>query len=90
MKIIYHAADIMEAHIVAGMLRAHDIEPYVGGHYLQGAVGDLAIHGLANVFVDEKDVAAAQGLINAYENNGISEAQEQAVQDNDGELPWLA
>ena len=90
MKIIYHAADIMEAHIVAGLLRANDINPYVGGHYLQGAAGDLAVNGLANVFVDEKDVDAAQGLIREYENNTVSDAQEPALAESDSVIPWLA
>jgi hypothetical protein len=90
MKIIYRAVDIMEAHIVAGMLRANDIEAYVGGHYLQGAVGDLAVHGLANVFVDQKDLPVAQDLIKAYEDNAGSDILEHDITESDTVLPWLA
>ena len=51
MEIVYKAGNIIEAHIVAGMLNACEIPTYVGGHFLQGAVGDLSPNGFANVFV---------------------------------------
>lgn len=73
MKIVYRASDIIEAHIVAGMLRAHGIEPHVGGHYLQGAVGDLAMDGFANVMVDEDDHEAASRLVQEYDASGTEE-----------------
>ena len=68
MKISYHAADIMEAHIVAGLLRSHGIEPHVGGHYLQGAVGDLAVQGFAEVYVQDDDIDAAEQVIRSYDS----------------------
>ncbi len=68
MKIVYRANDIIEAHIVAGMLRAHGVEPHVGGHYLQGAVGDLAMDGFANVMVDEDDFDAASRIVREYDD----------------------
>lgn len=67
MKIIFNANDILEAHIVAGMLRAYGIEPYVGGHYLQGAVGDLAAAGFANIQVSDDDEEAALSVIQQYQ-----------------------
>lgn len=68
MKIVYRANDIIEAHIVAGMLRAHGIEPHVGGHYLQGAVGDLAMDGFANVMVEEDGFDAAIRIVREYDD----------------------
>ncbi|MEX1196826.1 MAG: DUF2007 domain-containing protein [Pseudohongiellaceae bacterium] len=70
MKIVYKANDILEAHIVAGMLQAESIEAHVGGHYLQGAVGDLAPVGLASVSVADEDTDAAMRLIRDYEEAG--------------------
>lgn len=67
MQIAYKAANILEAHIVAGMLNAYDIATYVSGYYLQGAVGDISAMGFANVFVQEEDMAQAAPLIAAYE-----------------------
>jgi Putative prokaryotic signal transducing protein len=90
-KIVYRASDIIEAHIVAGMLRAHDIEPHVGGHYLQGAVGDLAMDGFANVLVAEDDYDNAIDLVREYDNSAeqadASEAGADKVTDY---KPWLA
>jgi len=64
---VYDASDITEAHIVRGMLRAHGIGAHVGGHYLQGGVGELMVQGFATVYVEDSDVATARSLIDAYE-----------------------
>ena len=68
MKIIYQARDIIEAHIVAGMLNANGIETHVGGYYLQGGVGDVAVFDFANVQVADEDVALALPLIAEYDD----------------------
>ncbi len=56
MQIAYRAKDITEAHIVAGLLEANGIEAYVGGHYLQGAMGEIGAAGFSNVHVDDEDL----------------------------------
>lgn len=66
MQIIYKAADITEAHIVAGLLNANGIEAHVGGHYLQGAIGEMAAFDFANVQVADEDIPLAQSLIADY------------------------
>lgn len=68
MKIIYKSRDITEAHIVSGMLQANGIKAYVGGHYLQGGVGDLAAMDFANVQVADDDVSPARLIIAEYDN----------------------
>jgi hypothetical protein len=68
MQIIYKARDIIEAHIVAGMLNANGIETHVGGYYLQGGVGDVAVFDFANVQVADEDVVAALPLVAEYES----------------------
>ena len=67
MKIIYKAKDIIEAHIVAGMLNANGIETHVGGYYLQGGVGDVAVFDFANVQIADEDMAAALPLVAEYD-----------------------
>ena len=71
MKIIYRAADIIEAHIVAGMLDARGIEAHVGGYYLQGAVGELSPLGFATVSVAEDNVEASLAMIQDYEQGDL-------------------
>lgn len=74
MKIVFKAGNIIEAHIVAGMLNACDIQTYVGGHFLQGAVGDLCPSGFANVFVAPDDFNLACTLVAEYEASAQGES----------------
>lgn len=68
MKTIYRAADILEAHIVCGMLNAEGIEAEVAGFYQQGAVGQLAPQDFARVMlIDERDEDRAERVIADYE-----------------------
>ena len=68
MLLIFQGQNILEAHIISGLLQAHGIECHVAGHYLQGAVGDLPASDFANVFLHEHtDEEAANQLIADYE-----------------------
>lgn len=67
MQIAYRARDITEAHIVAGLLEANGIEAHVGGHYLQGALGEIGAAGFTNVHVDDEDLYRARQLVSEYE-----------------------
>ena len=68
MLLIFQGQNILEAHIISGLLQAHGIECHVAGHYLQGAVGDLPASDFAHVFLhDNADEAAATQLIDDYE-----------------------
>lgn len=69
MKTIYKAGNINEAHIVAGMLESRGIQSYVGGHHLQGGVGEMATMDFARVHVAEEDYDAALPLIAEYEQS---------------------
>lgn len=64
---VYSAANITEAHIVRGMLEANDIPAYVGGHYLQGGVGELAPMDFATVYVEDEYQQQARTLIDRYQ-----------------------
>jgi len=78
MKTIYRAADILEAHIVSGMLNAEGIEAEVAGFYQQGAVGQLAPQDFARVMlIDERDEARAERVIADYEQREPSAPSEQ-------------
>ena len=69
MLIAYRARDIAEAHIVSGMLHAEGIESHVGGHYLQGAMGEIGAAGFTNVHVEDDDYPRARELVKEYEDN---------------------
>lgn len=71
MQLVFRANNILEAHIIAGLLKSEGIDSHVGGHYLQGAVGDLPATDFAHVFVDDADQARAEALIADYENDSL-------------------
>jgi hypothetical protein len=64
---VFDAGNITEAHIVRGMLQAHGIDAHVGGHYLQGGIGELAVEGFASVLVPQAQEESARALIADYE-----------------------
>lgn len=74
MQLIFRASNILEAHIVAGLLDAHVIEAHVAGHYLQGAVGELPASDFAHVLVSDENVEAAEKLITDYEAGKFASA----------------
>ncbi len=67
MQKVYNASNITEGHIVRGLLEANGISAHVGGYYLQGGVGDLAVQGFVNILVPEEQVPAARQVIARYE-----------------------
>lgn len=69
MQIVYRSRDIAEAHIVAGMLEAEGIEAFVGGHYLQGGIGELGMADFSVVRVNDEDVAAALQRLQEYDSS---------------------
>ncbi len=66
MQRIYQAENIIEAHLIKGLLEQFGIPAYVNGYYLQGGVGDLPPDSLISVSVEEHDVAAAQAVVEDY------------------------
>lgn len=85
MQIAYRARDITEAHIVAGLLEANGIEAFVGGHYLQGAMGEIGAAGFSNVHVDDEDLCHARQLVSEYEAS--SDGSSCRVTDGDNDRP---
>ncbi|MFO7582742.1 DUF2007 domain-containing protein [Guyparkeria sp.] len=84
MKTIYEAGDVLEAHIVCGMLNAEGIEAEVAGQYQQGAVGGLAPRDFARVqLLDERDEPRARELIRTYEGREDASPREPGPGDAD-------
>ncbi len=87
MEIVYRAANIIEAHIVAGMLNACGIQTHVGGHFLQGAVGDLSPTGIANVLVLSTDKNLALAIVKDYEQQSSLNAPDEVVNPSSPSFP---
>lgn len=69
MKLIYKARDVTEAHIISGLLKSNGVEAHVGGHYLQGGVGDLAAMDFATITVADEDTETAATIIAEYDKS---------------------
>jgi len=50
------------------------MEAFVGGHYLQGGVGELATTGFATVSVMEDDLEEAKKVVDLYLAEGSTES----------------
>ena len=72
MKIIYRARDLTEAHIISGLLNANDISTHVGGHYLQGGIGELAASDFVTIHVKDEDINSATSIIAEYEATDLT------------------
>ncbi|SHK76623.1 Putative signal transducing protein [Marinobacter antarcticus] len=90
MQIAYRAKDITEAHIVAGLLKANGIETYVGGHYLQGAMGEIGAAGFSNIHVEDEDLYPARQLVAEYEaSSRVTPAEESSDDKPDSYARWF-
>jgi hypothetical protein len=63
MRVIYEAENVIDAHLVKGMLEAEEIPAYVRGEHLTGGIGELPVMGLVAVCVADVDLAAAERVI---------------------------
>lgn len=78
MKILYHAASLVEAHMIVHLLEQQQLHGRIDGEYLQGAIGELPAAGLIRVMVAEQDFDAAQELITQWDAAQPPSAPERA------------
>jgi hypothetical protein len=87
MRIVYHAENLVDAHLVKGALEAAGIPAHVAGEYLTGAMGELPALGLVAVMVPEHLLPAAAAVAAACDAQ-LREARSLAA--GDDELPGPA
>ena len=69
MKCVYEASDILEAHVVQGLLEQHRISSFIEGEHLLGGVGELAANPLVRILVNDDDLLEGAALMRDYEFN---------------------
>lgn len=62
MKIIYRAANLIDAHLVKGSLEQEGIHAFVSGEHLTGGVGQLPASDLVTVMVADHDAEQARSI----------------------------
>lgn len=79
MKIVFKGGDYAEAHIVANMLENEGIRTYVGGHFLQGGLGDIGVSNLIDVRVEQQDWVKAKTLIDLYDADSSAKHERKSL-----------
>jgi len=77
--VAFHANDIIEAHLVRGMLEANGVKAWVTGDYLQGAVGELAPMNFAKVMVLEEDLPVAKQILEKYDTSEVPDVSQEGI-----------
>lgn len=67
MKCVYQAADMLEAHVIVGLMQQHRIAAFIEGEYLTGGLGDLAAQNYVRVLVNNDDYDQARQLALEYD-----------------------
>ncbi|MCY1289405.1 hypothetical protein D3C76_727270 [compost metagenome] len=66
MQRVYEPADLAEAELLTGMLASEGIRAHLGGGHLLGGAGELPLHGLLQLWVEDDEAEQARSLIAAY------------------------
>ena len=63
MRVVYEAENIIDAHLVKGVLEQAGFPVYIRGEYLTGAIGELPVAGLVAVCVPTICVEEARRVL---------------------------
>ncbi|OHE85231.1 MAG: hypothetical protein A2579_13290 [Lysobacterales bacterium RIFOXYD1_FULL_69_11] len=65
MKVVYDAANVIDAHLVRHALEAEDIPVFLKGEALVGGMGELPLFGVVQVCVPEAAWPRARSVVEA-------------------------
>lgn len=68
---VFRCSDYIQAQLLAGLLREHNIGVFLQGALLQGGLGELPVTGYLSIMVDDADRIAAERIIAAYERGDL-------------------
>lgn len=66
MRVVYEAENIIDAHLVKGLLEQEGIPAFVQGEYLAGGVGDLPVAGFVRVAVPDSRAPEAEAALREF------------------------
>jgi hypothetical protein len=85
MKVVYEAANLIDAHLVRHALEAEGIPVFLRGEQLLGGMGELPLFGVVAVCVPDVAWPEAKGIVDALPLNAPGDASAEA--DDAGMLP---
>ncbi|HTA65742.1 MAG TPA: DUF2007 domain-containing protein [Xanthomonadaceae bacterium] len=86
MRVVYEPENLIDAHLVKGVLEQSGIPVYLRGEHLAGGIGELPVFGLFALCVPESCEAEARLVVEALQRNRAMPAQ---VEDEDGGTGWV-
>jgi len=90
MKIVYHAANLIDAHLVRHALEAEEIPVFLQGEALTGGMGELPLFGTILVCVPDVVWPQAKDIVDALPLNQPAEPvgdDDEAADSSPGWLP---
>jgi hypothetical protein len=69
MKVVYEPDNIIDAHLVRGVLEQAGLPVYLRGEFLTGGIGELPVSGMLALCVPEICEAAARGVLAELERD---------------------
>src|SRR5690348_14011113 len=86
MKVVYEAANLIDAHLVRHALEAAEIPVFLRGEQLLGGMGELPLFGVIAVCVPEVVWPQAREIVQSL---SLGEEAAAAVDESDDDLGWL-
>ena len=88
MKVVYQAANLIDAHLVRHALEAHEIPVFLQGEALTGGMGELPLFGAILVCVPDVVWPEAREIVAALPlNEPAAQADDEAPDSSTGWLP---
>lgn len=88
MRVVYEAANIIDAHLVRQALENAGLPAWVRGEALTGGIGELGVFGLVAVMVPDDCAIAARGVVESLRfGDPLPEARDDDEDDLPGALP---
>jgi len=66
MRIVFHASNSLDAHMVQDLLKMQGIEAFIAGEHLQSGVGTLPAFDLVKVLVEDASYIAAREVVDLW------------------------
>lgn len=71
MRIVFHAANSLDAHMVKDVLAMQGIQAFITGEHLQSGVGTLPAFDLVKIMVDDASYVAAKEIVAQWNGSNV-------------------
>lgn len=89
MRVVYLPKDLIDAHLVKGVLEQEGFPVYLRGEHLAGGIGELPVIGLYALCVPDVCEAQARGVVDALERERGEAAMDAGAQVDEGDAAGM-